>query len=274
MSFSRLNGNPVLSISIQKEVGSNVIQTSEAVKSKVNKVLPFMPKGFRVDWVNDEGELMEEQLSSVYQRGFWCVVLIVLLLLVFLQSASAAMVITLNILFSVLITINFMFYFDVTFNIVTLSGLAVGFGMLVDNAIVVLENIFRHRELGKTKAEAAVIGAREVIWPIFAATLTTVAAFLCMFFLEDRLSATYLPLSLAVIFSLSASLVVSFTFTPLLSLLIRGSNLEKKKKPGIIRRVIGGAVTKMTDTYGNIVSWTLHHKLLWLLFPLVFLVCI
>lgn len=259
-SMARLNGNPVLSINIEKEVGSNVIATAKEVKARVANILPLMPEGFRADWLKDEGEEMAEQLSSVYQRGFWCIVLIVLLLLIFLQSASAAMVITLNILFSVLITINFMFYFDVTFNIVSLSGLAVGFGMLVDNAIVVLENIFRHRELGKSKSEAAFQGAVEVVWPILAATLTTVAAFLCMFFLEDRLSATYMPLALAVIFSLSASLVVSFTFTPLLSLLIRGSNLNKEVKPNVFKRFFATVVGGMTRIYGQMVQWTLHHK--------------
>jgi len=262
LSYSRLNGNPVLNVSIQKEVGSNVIETANHVRQRVEEVLPLMPEGFRVDWITDEGELMAEQLSSVYQRGFWCIVLIVLLLLIFLQSASAAMVITLNILFSVLITINFMFYFDVTFNIVSLSGLAIGFGMLVDNAIVVLENIFRHRELGKSKADSALLGAKEVVWPIFAATLTTVAAFLCMFLLEDRLEATYMPLALAVIFSLSASLMVSFTFTPLLSMLIRGSNLTSDKKPNLYKRVVGGALRQMNEGYGKIVTWTLHHKML------------
>ena len=259
-SYSRLNGNPVLSVSIDKEVGSNVIKTSSEVRKRVDNALTALPEGFRIDWVTDEGELMAEQLDSVYQRGFWCIVLIVLLLLVFLQSASAAMVITLNILFSVLITINFMFYFDVAFNIVSLSGLAVGFGMLVDNAIVVLENIFRHRELGKSKAEAAVAGAVEVVWPILAATLTTVAAFMCMLLLEDRLEATYLPLSLAVIFSLSASLLVSFTFTPLLSLLIRGSNLRKDKKLNIFKRFFGWAVNLLNEGYGKAVSWSLRHK--------------
>lgn len=260
MSYSRLNGNPVLTVSIQKEVGTNVIQTAKTVKQEVEEALSVMPEGFRIEWINDEGEMMEEQLSSVYQRGFWCIVLIVLLLLVFLQSASAAMVITLNIFFSVLITINFMFYFDVAFNIVSLSGLAVGFGMLVDNAIVVLENIFRYREEGKSKIDAALLGAKEVVWPILAATLTTVAAFMCMFLLEDRLSATYLPLSLAVIFSLSASLVVSFTFTPLLSMLIRGSNLNPNYKPGPVRSFLGNGVRRMTDTYGHVVAWTLRHK--------------
>lgn len=261
-SLSRLNGNPTLQVTIQKEVGASVIETAKEVRAKIASVMPSMPKGFRLDISDDEGEMMEEQLSSIYERGLWCVILIVILLLFFLQSASAAAVITLNIMFSVLITVNFMYYFDVTFNVVTLSGLAVGFGMLVDNAIVVLENIFRHRELGKSRAEAAIEGVREIVWAIFAATLTTVAAFLCMGLLEDRLAVTYKPLAVAVIFSLSASLLVSFTFTPMLSLLIRGSNLKKEGKKSRIKRILTAPLEKMTAFYGHAVIWTLRHKML------------
>lgn len=261
-SLSRLNGNPTLRINIEKEVGSSVVTTSRDVKAKVDEVLKQMPAGFRLEWSVDEGEMMEEQLASIYERGLWCIVLIVILLLFFLQSFSAAMVITLNILFSVLITINFMYYFGVTFNVVTLSGLAVGFGMLVDNAIVVLENIFRFRELGHGRLQAAILGIKDIVWAVFAATLTTVCAFLCMIFLEGRLAVTYLPLGLAVIFSLSASLLVSFTFTPILSLLIRGSNIKKQvagKGPlGGLTKILQG----MTATYGRIVRWSLHHKML------------
>ena len=284
-SYSRLNGNPTLRVDIEREVGASVIQTAARVRQKVDSVLPSMPMGFRLDWNKDEGEMMQEQLSSIYERGLWCIAIIVILLLFFLQSFSAAMVITLNIMFSVLITINFMYYFGVTFNVVSLSGLAIGFGMLVDNAIVVLENIFRYRELGKSRMESAILGVKEIVWAIFAATLTTVSAFMCMLFLKDRLAVTYLPLALAVIFSLSASLLVSFTFTPLLSVLIRGSNLTKKarsesKQPksdnsglGFILRPIRAAFAylagglsnslgKMTSFYGSVVMWTLRHKTL------------
>jgi len=226
-SLSRLNGNPTLRVEIEREVGSSVITTAKDVKQAVAEAMPRMPQGFRLDWTDDEGELMEEQLTSVYERGLWCIALIVVLLLIFLRSASAALVITFNIMFSVLITVNFMYLAGVTFNIVSLSGLAIGFGMLVDNAIVVLENIFRFREMGYSRYKAAVHGVKDIIWAVVAATLTTVMAFACMMMLKDRLAVTYLPLALAVIFSLSASLVVSFTFTPLLSLLIGSKTSDK-----------------------------------------------
>ena len=263
LSLSRLNGNPTLRVNIEKEVGKSLIQTARRVRDRVDTLLADMPHGFRLDWSRDEGEMMEGQLHSIYKRGAWCIFLIVILLLIFLQSLSAAMVITLNIFFSVLITINFMYYFNVTFNVVTLSGLAVGFGMLVDNAIVVLENIFRYRELGYSRVESAIHGVRDIIWAILAATLTTVAAFLCMAFLEDRLSAAYFPLALAVIFSLSASLLVSFSFTPMLSLLIRGSNLKGGRR--WVHRFLVQPLRKATELYGEIVLWTLRHKMLLLL---------
>ncbi len=264
LSLSRLNGNPTLQVTIQKEVGASVIETARNVRAKIKAVLPSLPATFRLEFHDDQGEMMEEQLSSIYERSSWCIVLIIALLLIFLQSLSAAVVITLNILFSVLITINFMYYFKVTFNIITLSGLAIGFGMLVDNAIVVLENIFRFREMGYSRMDAAIEGVRDIVWAVLAATLTTVAAFLCMVFLEDRLAVTYWPLALSVTFSLSASMLVSFTFTPLLSLLIRGSNLEHKKtdKPSLVNRLVTQPLERATGLYGKAVLWTLHHKML------------
>ncbi|MDJ0838491.1 MAG: efflux RND transporter permease subunit [Acidobacteriota bacterium] len=270
-SLSRLNGNPTLRVDLEREVGASVISTAERVKETVARVMPNMPQGFRLDWTDDEGEMMQEQLSSIYERGAWCLVLIVILLLVFLQSASAAVVITLNILFSVLITVNFMYYFGVTFNVVTLSGLAIGFGMLVDNAIVVLENIFRFREMGHSRFESAILGVKDIIWAVFAATLTTVSAFLCMYFLEDRLSVTYMPLALAVIFSLSASLMVSFTFTPLLSVLIRGSNITTTvDKRNAFARFMGHQLEKVNKIYSAMVIWSLRHKMLIVLVTAMF----
>ncbi len=272
-NYSRLNGNTTLRLIVSKETNANVIETSSHLKETTERALAQLPAGVRIDWITDQGRMMKEQLESVYQRAMWCVVLIVLLLLLFLRSVSAAVVITLNILFSVLITINFMYYFQVSFNVVTLSGLAIGFGMLVDNAIVVLENIFRHRELGAEKVAAALEGVKEVGWALLAATLTTVAAFMCMLMLEDRLAATYLPLALAVIFSLSASLLVSFTFTPLLSLMIRGSNLKpgQERKPSLFERILIWPVEMLQRGYENAVRWSLHHKLLVLVVSASFL---
>nr|WP_279382518.1 efflux RND transporter permease subunit [Acanthopleuribacter pedis] len=272
-NYSRLNGNTTLRLIVSKETNANVIETSGNLKKTTERALNNLPPGVRIDWITDQGQMMKEQLESVYHRALWCVLLIILLLLLFLRSVSAAVVITLNILFSVMITINFMYYFQVSFNVVTLSGLAIGFGMLVDNAIVVLENIFRHREQGMGKWDAAVLGVGEVGWALMAATLTTVAAFMCMLMLQDRLAATYLPLALAVIFSLSASLLVSFTFTPLLSLLIRGSNLQVQadRKKTLFERVVVWPLEMLQRGYEGAVRWSLHHKLLVLVVAGLFL---
>lgn len=264
-NLARINGNPTIRLDIEKEIGANLIQTARQVKRTIEAAEPSFPDGLRYDWVRDEGELMADQLRTVYYRSLWCLILIAILLLFFLRSISAAVVITLNIGFSVLLTLNFMYYFDVTVNVVTLSGLAIGFGMLVDNAIVVLENIFRHRELGKDRLNAAWNGALEVSWPLLASTLTTVAAFLCMVFLEDRLSATYMPLAISVIFALSASLMVSFTFTPLLSMFIAGAALHipgKVKKEWLFQRILGKALNGVADGYRRLVLFTLTHKMM------------
>jgi HAE1 family hydrophobic/amphiphilic exporter-1 len=272
LNLSRISGNPTIRMDIEKEIGANLIETAKAVKATVSNAEASFPHGIRYNWVRDEGQLMSDQLTTVYYRSLWCLILIAILLLFFLRSFSAAVVITLNIAFSVLVTLNFMYYFDVTVNMVTLSGLAIGFGMLVDNAIVVLENIFRLRELGCDRFHSAWRGAREVSWPLLASTLTTVAAFLCMLFLEDRLAATFLPLAISVIFSLSASLMVSFTFTPLLSMFIKGSALHipgKSAHENLIQVWLGKMLVAVSEGYRRLVLFSLTHKFLIISFTLL-----
>ncbi|PIE91445.1 MAG: hypothetical protein CR997_00910 [Acidobacteria bacterium] len=265
LSLSRINGNPTIRMDIEKEIGVNLIETASAVKEAVANAKSSFPAGLRYDWVRDEGKMMQDQLLSVYYRSLFCVAIIAILLLIFLRSLSATIVVTLNIAFSVLITINFMYYFGVTVNVMTLAGLAIGFGMLVDNAIVVLENIFRHREQGSDRMTSALKGAQEVVWPLFAATLTTVAAFLCMLGLKERLAETYWSLAIPVIFSLSASLIVSFTFTPLLSLLIRGASLHiqgKTVREPAYQRLLGSFLKTISEGYRRLVLFSLTHKIL------------
>jgi len=260
-SLSRLNGNPTLSLNIEREMGANPIETAKLIRKTLDQLLATLPAGIRVDWQKDEGRMMEEQLDAIYVRSLWCLALIAILLLIFLRSLSAAMIITLNILFSTLITINFMYFFDVTVNVVTLSGLAIGFGMLVDNAIVVLENTFRLREEGLGRKEAALEGARQVVWPILAATLTTVASFICMFGLKDRLAAVYGPMVLPVVFSLSSSMLVSFTFTPLLGAFIRGSGIRNSGKANAFQKWSGHLLERFCTAYEQAVTLLLRHKL-------------
>ena len=166
---------------------------------------------------NDESRAIRAQLTDLRTRGIGAAVIVFVVLLMFLRSFRSAAITFSTIAFSVLITLNLIYFGGFTLNVLTLMGLAMGFGLMVDNAIVVLENIYRRARRGESAAEAASGGAGEVVLPIFAATLTNVVVLLPFVYLQGELRIYYVPLALVVLFSQAASLLVGFTFIPALA---------------------------------------------------------
>ena len=181
------------------------------------------PAGARIflDW--DESEDIRAQLTDLRERAIVAALVIFSVLLLFLQSFRSAAIIFATIAFSVLIALNLIYFGGFTLNVLTLMGLAMGFGLIVDNAIVVLENVYRKRRAGAAPEEAAVAGTREVVLPIMAATLTTLIVFIPFVYLQGELRVYYVPLAIVVGMSLLASLFVAFSFIPSLAARILGS---------------------------------------------------
>ena len=212
--YYRIDGFPAVSFTVHKEVGVNVVEVAEAVKARLAEVATLHPPGTRVILDEDESEAVKTQLSDLRTRAAVAAVVIFLVLLLFLGSLRSAAIVFATIAFSVLITINLIYFGGFTLNVLTLMGIAMGFGLIVDNAIVVLENIYRRRKLGDVPAEAAERGARDVVLPILAATLTTVVVLIPFVYLQGELQVYYVPLAIVVGFSLIASLFVAFSFIP------------------------------------------------------------
>ncbi len=210
----RVDGLPAVSFTVRKRPGSNAVRLGDAVKARLAALAPSIPPDARLILDEDEGEAVRAQLSNLRTRAAVAVGMIFLVLLLFLGSIAAAVIVLATVGFSVLITVNLAYFAGLTLNVLTLMGLAMGFGLIVDNAIVVLENVFRRRMLGDAPAEAAARGAREVALPILAATLTTVVVLTPFVYLQGELQAYYVPLAVVVGLSLLASLVVAFTFIP------------------------------------------------------------
>ncbi|MGI9039060.1 MAG: efflux RND transporter permease subunit [Gemmatimonadota bacterium] len=213
-SYFRINGQPTILIEVRRETGTNAVAVAEEVKQVVADLGNRLPVSVALELDADESREIGKQLTDLRLRAIAAAVVIFLVLMLFLRSLGAVLVVFATIGFSTLIAINLLYLGGFSLNILTLAGLAWGFGLIVDNGIVVLENVARHSALGEAPAEAASRGARQVVLPVVAATATTAIVLVPFLFMQGDLRLYYLPLGFAVGFSIFASLFVAFTFVP------------------------------------------------------------
>ncbi|MFQ5677877.1 MAG: efflux RND transporter permease subunit [Gemmatimonadota bacterium] len=216
-AYHRIDGQPTVSLIIYRQAGTNAVRLADAIKGRIVAVGAELPAGARLELDEDESREIRTQLTDLRLRAAAAAVVIFLVLMLFLQSLGAVLVVFATIAFSVLIAVNFLYLGGFSLNVLTLAGLAWGFGLVVDNGIVVLENVERHRRGGKPRRAAAREGARQVVLPVLAATFTTAIVLVPFLFLQGELRLYYLPLAYAVGFSILASLFVAFTFVPALA---------------------------------------------------------
>jgi HAE1 family hydrophobic/amphiphilic exporter-1 len=215
-SYYRIDGQPAVSFEVTREIGSNAVAVADGVKARLAQMDVQHPPGVRLILDDDTSEDIRAQLSDLRSRAMIAAVVIFIVLLLFLRSWSSAGIVFASIAFSILITLNGIYWAGYSLNVLTLMGLAMGFGLIVDNAIVVLENVYRHGGTGESPPVAAERGAREVVLPVLAATFTTIVVLIPFVYLQGELRAYYVPLAMVVGISLIASLFVAFSFIPAL----------------------------------------------------------
>ncbi len=219
-ALRRINGQPTISLDIVKERGTNTLKVAKAVKKRLEEIKRILPRDLVFKVVNDESEEIQKRLKSLYLLVGVILSVIFVLLFIVIRDLRPSFLILSSIIFSVLITFNLIYFFKISINFLTLGGLALGFGLFVDNSVVVFENIWRLREKGLSPREATIRGAREVFLPVLASTLTTVSVFFSFAYFQGRLKIYYLPLAIVISSALMASLLVSFTLIPSLSIRI------------------------------------------------------
>lgn len=247
----RTDGLPTVRFTIVKGSGVNTVRLAEAVKARMAELEPDFPPGSSLVLVDDQSEDINREITDLRNRAGVAVVVIFLVLLLFLRSFRTAGIVFATIAFSFLIALNLVYFGGLTLNLMTLMGLALGFGLVVDNSIVVLENIFRRRQEGDTPIEAAERGAREVVLPILASTATTLIVLVPFVYLRGELRILYVPMALVVGLTLVASILVAFTFIPALSARLLGRAgdpagvgsgiqpaVQPRTRPGIQPRVL------------------------------------
>lgn len=215
--LNRINGQPTIRLIIHKERGTSTLGVAKRVKAKLDEIKKELPRNLIFRVVNDESEEIQKSLNELYLLVAIILAVIFALIFLILRSLKPSFLILSSIAFSVLITFNLIYFFKISINMLTLGALALGFGLFVDNSIVVFENILRLRENGASRLEAAIQGPKEVFLPILASTLTTVSVFFSFPYFQGRLKIYYLPLGIVISSALAVSLFVSFSLIPALS---------------------------------------------------------
>ncbi len=214
----RINGRPAIGMGVLRRSGANTVEVMKGLKAELNYLAEgiYKGKGIHLRMVYDETEYINDSLDLVINNIYYAALLAVVVLLLFLRSFSSILVISVAIPVSVVTTFVFLSGLDRTLNIITLAGLAFATGMVVDNAVVVLENIFRHREMGKDRFQAAFDGAKEVWGAVLASTLTTVAVFVPVLFVRQEAGQLFRDIAIAVSVAVALSLVAALTVVPML----------------------------------------------------------
>ncbi len=258
----RVNGVPGLRMAIRKQSGANTVEVARRVADEIERINRDF-SNVQVHIISDSSRFITRAVANVRDAALYGSILAVVILLLFLRNIRSTLVVAISIPISVISTFGLMYFYGFTLNTITFGGLALGVGMLVDNAIVVLENIFRHRQEGKEKIEAARTGAAEVAQAITASTLTTVVVFIPVVFMAGISGVIFQQLAWVVSFSLFSSLLVALTLVPLL-----GSRLIRVREPRtgtIAYRVIHGVATALENldhSYAAGIRWALRHRLL------------
>ena len=259
--YDKLNGKDGVIVSFNKQSTYATAEVSDNINSRFRELeaeyegLSFVP-------LMDQGDYIYLIINSILSSLGWGALFSVLILYLFLRDLRPTVITLCSIPISVIFAVVLMYFSGVTINMISLSGLAVAVGMLVDNSVVVIENIYRLRAKGATVIQAAVSGARQVLGAITASTLTTVCVFLPIVFVEGITKQLFTDLALTMTYSLLASLIVALTLVPAMaSGMLRK---EKSQKPGLLDRVY--------PAYRKAVSWSIHHKLVVLGVSLLLLV--
>jgi len=259
----RVNGLPGIRLVVLKQSGTNTVDVAKDVLQEIERINRDIPQ-IQLTPIIDTSDYIQRSIKNVGSMALYGGMLAILVLLFFLRNIWGTAIIATAIPISVIATFTLMYFGGFTLNIMTLGGLALGVGMLADNAIVVLENIFRRRESGAGSEHAAVSGSEEVISPIIASTFTTLAVFLPLIFVRGMAGVMFKQLSLVVAFSLLCSLGVAVTLVPMLAakmLHLRtrdpvANEAGSHKLFSISRRFFTG----MEDSYTHLLHFALDHR--------------
>lgn len=258
--FTKINGNSGVVFSFSKQSDAATATVSENIAKKLNS-LTQENEGLHFTTLMDQGDYIDIIINSVLQNLLMGAVLAIIILYLFLRDIKPTLIVALSIPVSVIFALVLMYFSGVTLNMISLSGLAISIGMLVDNSVVVIENIYRLRNLGVPPVKAALNGAKQVAGAIASSTLTTICVFFPIVFIEGLTRQIFMDMALTITYSLLASLIVALTLVPAM-----GQRMLRKVKP-----VKHGMFDKMLGGYEKSIRFVLNHRAIALIVAVVLL---
>lgn len=273
-TLAYLDSRPCVMILIQKQSGKNSVATGKRVRAAVKKLETEMPSDIHLQETNNTVDIINETINNVVMSVVQGAFLAILILFIFLRSIKSTIIIGLAIPISVMVTLLFMYFNDITINMISMAGLLLGIGMLVDNSIVILENIYAYRQRDAKPTVAAILGSKEMVASITSSTLTSVCIFLPMLLFKKQLGMMgqmFNDLSFTIIFSLMSSLIVAVALVPVLcSSVLRIDKIVNEGQGGItyaMNNAFNRFFLWLENSYAKGVSNVLHHRKLcmWIL---------
>lgn len=245
----RVEGNDGVIINVYRQSDSNVVMAAGGVMGSLDELRSILPPGVQLDVLTNQADFIEMSIRNLILTGLQAVFLVMLMLLLFLRSGRSSLIVAISIPVSIIATFSIMHWADVSMNIISLSGLTLAVGLVVDNAVVVLENIFRFREDGFDGGESAVKGAQEVSGPVVMSTLTTLVVFLPVLFVPGIAGLLFRDLALTVSFALIVSVLVALTLIPVMA--SRFFGWEQRQRNSVARKQDASDETNDNEEAGD-----------------------
>lgn len=262
-AVSRVNGRQGLTFAVQKQSDANTVEVANAVRARMPGLLAALPADVEVELIIDTSDFIVNSIENLSSVLFFALLFVVIIVLIFLRQWRATIIVAGTIPVSLIVAFIYLSLTGSTLNIISLSSLSIALGLVVDDAIVVLENIMRHVERGSRPRDAAIYGTREVGTAVFATTLTIVAVFLPLTFLSGTMGIWFGQLGAIVVVTVVTSTVAALTLTPMMASLLLRSRDESRQSPLAIR-VAASAVEKglslMETGYGGVLRRALKFK--------------
>lgn len=263
--LTRVNSQAAVALHVQKQSDANTVTTSNAVRAELEKIKAELNRDVGINIVFDQADFIKQSLNNTQTLIVQGAILAMLIVFLFLANMRSTFIIFTAIPLSIITTFIVMYFANYTLNLITLGGLALGVGRMVDDSIVVYENIFRHRSEGMGRIDAAIKGASEVGSAVVATTLTVIAVFLPIVFVEGIASILFRPMALTVCISLLCSTLVALTIIPLLSSRLLSDKTmqkaaEKKGRTGRLTQGFANGMDRLSNRYQKALRWALGHR--------------
>jgi HAE1 family hydrophobic/amphiphilic exporter-1 len=255
--ISRFNGRPSVNLGIVKQRGSNIIEVAEGARKLTEELSASMPEGFEIAVSNDMTRFVKESTDELVFTIILSTILTGFVCFIFLGSVNATVNVLLAIPTSIMGTFMFLYFMGFTLNTFTLLALSLSIGIVVDDAIMVMENISRHKSSGKDRIEASLDGARQITFAAIAATLAVIAIFLPVAFMSGIIGKYFLEFGATVTVAVALSLLEALTLTPMRFSRMKERSLEESR----FSKKIASGLSSLADLYGRALAYTLDHRL-------------